>query len=138
MRRIATLVRSQPDPVQLHQANAAGNALLQVPPAFQTGPLKIDKRLRVAPLMRFGDQQPGRSAGGPGTQAAGLDEQDIAEASFGAGRCRADTQDPASDDQHVRGSARDASIRPAEHGPLLRGELIAPDGAVHGHGTHPG
>ena len=58
------VVRGQAEPVELDQADPAGQRLLQVPPPLQAGPLQVDERLGVAPLVRLGDQQAGGAAGG--------------------------------------------------------------------------
>ena len=138
MGRITAVVRRQPEPVQLDQANPARDRRLQVMPALQSGALQVDERLRVAPLMGLGDKQPGCAAGRAGAEPAGLDQQDVAEAGLRARGCGGHAQDAAADHQHVGSGIRDNAVSPAEHGPLRCGELITPDGAVHGHVTHPG
>src|SRR5215470_4436189 len=67
-------IRCQTDPVELYQPEASGSDLIKVSPAFQAGSLHIDEGLRVAPLMRLRDQQPGRAAGRAGPEPAGLDQ----------------------------------------------------------------
>ena len=108
----------QAEPVQLDQADAARQRLLQVPPALQAGPLQVDERLRIAPLMRLGDQQAGRAAGGARAEPAGLDQQHLAEAGLRAGGGGAHAEDAAADDQYVR-PAPNVVIGAAQHGTLL-------------------
>ena len=102
VRREPALVGRQSEPVQLHQAQAAGQRAFQVPPPLQARPLQVDERLGVAPLMRFRDEQAGRAARSPRAQPAGLDEQDRTKSGRDARGRGAHAEDAAADDQHIR------------------------------------
>src|SRR5260370_1300368 len=133
----AARMRRQPDPADLDQPDAAGQPLLELPPPLQAGPLQVHQRFRVAPLMRFGDQQARCSSGGPGSEAAGLDQQHRPEPGLVAGCRRGDPHDPAAPYQDVRARIRNDSVTAAERGSLHPGELITPDGAFDSHEPTP-
>jgi hypothetical protein len=123
----STAAVGQADPVDVHQANPARYRLLEVVPPLQAGPLQVDERLGVAPLMRLGDQQAGGAAGRARPEPAGLDQEHRADTRLRAGRRRRDTKYPAADDQDIGPGIGNGAITAPENGPLARSELITPD-----------
>ncbi len=121
MRGQAARIGSQADPVKFDQAEAAGRDLLEVAPSLQAGALHVDKCLRVAPLVGFGDQKPGSTAGGAGAQPSGLDQLHRSEPGV-VRRCGdGHAENPAADDQNIRARVGDCACAAAQHGPLIGG-----------------
>ena len=77
------------------------------------------------------------AAGGAAAEAAGVDEQHRPDAGLGAGGGGAHAHDPAADHEDVGPGDGKLAVPAAEGHALLGRQLVAPDGALHGH-SHPG